>query len=93
MRYMVRKIDQKTIVRELSILFLQARGGKNKVLEWIVKFDMIQLNSSTSSFACSRQSIVTKRKFRPKNSLFSLHPDPIRPFDKFTIFGFFIKKR
>jgi len=35
---MVRKIYQKTVVRELSISFLQARGGRNKVLEWIVKF-------------------------------------------------------
>jgi len=39
---MVRKIDQKTIVRELSISFLQARNGRNKVLEWIVKFVIIQ---------------------------------------------------
>jgi len=37
------KIDQKTIVivRELFILFFQARG-KNKAWEWIVKFVMIQ---------------------------------------------------
>jgi len=42
MRYIVRKIDQKTIVRELSISFLQACGGRNKALEWIVKFVMIQ---------------------------------------------------
>jgi len=39
---MVRKIDQKRIVRELSISFLQACGGRNKALEWIVKFVMIQ---------------------------------------------------
>jgi len=39
---MVRKINQKTIVRELSVSFLQARGGGNKALKWIVKFVMIQ---------------------------------------------------
>jgi len=41
---MVRKIDQKTIVRELSFSFLQARGGRNKALEWIVKFVVIPAN-------------------------------------------------
>jgi len=30
---MLRKIGQKTIVRELSISFLQAYGGRNKALE------------------------------------------------------------
>jgi len=31
------------IVRELSISFLQAIGFRNKALEWIVKFVMIQV--------------------------------------------------
>jgi len=35
---MVRKIDHKMIVRELSISFLQSCGSRNKTLEWIVKF-------------------------------------------------------
>jgi len=30
------------LVRELSILFLQARGGRNEALKWIVKFVVIQ---------------------------------------------------
>jgi len=30
---MVRNIDQKMIIRELSISFLRARGGRNKALE------------------------------------------------------------
>jgi len=39
---MVKKIDKKSIVREFSISFLQARSGINNALEWIVKFVMIQ---------------------------------------------------
>jgi len=42
MHYMVKKIDQKPIVRELTIAFFQACGGRNEALEWIVKFVMIQ---------------------------------------------------
>jgi len=40
---MVRKIDQKTIVRELSISLLIACSSSNKALEWIMKFVMIQV--------------------------------------------------
>jgi len=36
---MVRKIDQKVIVKELSISFLQARGGRNKALDCKVCHD------------------------------------------------------
>jgi len=39
---MIRKIDQKMIVRKLSISFLQACGSRIEALEWIVKFVMIQ---------------------------------------------------
>jgi len=38
---MVRKIDQKTIVRELTISFLQACDGRIKALEWFLKCVMI----------------------------------------------------
>jgi len=69
---MVRKIDQKTFVRELSISFLQPRGDRNKALEWIVNFVMIQAKLPNFIFACSHQSIVIKQKFRPKNALFLL---------------------
>jgi len=39
----LRNVDQNTIVRKLSISYLQARGGRNKAFEWIVKIVIIQM--------------------------------------------------